>query len=36
MHDCTHAQEVSLPQLRELIMNYEPEVIYSDGDWEAD
>lgn len=29
-------QEVSQPQLRELIMNYEPEVIYSDGDWEAD
>ena len=28
-------QEVSQPQLRELIMNYEPEVIYSDGEWEA-
>ena len=30
------AQEVSQPQLRELIMNYEPEVIYSDGEWDAD
>ena len=31
---CT--QEVSQPQLRELIMNYEPEVIYSDAEWDAD
>ena len=30
-----YAQEVSQPQLRELVMNYEPEVIYSDGDWEG-
>ena len=29
-------QEVSQPQLRELIMNYEPEVIYSDAEWDAD
>lgn len=26
---------VSLPQLRELVDNYQPEVIWSDGDWEA-
>ena len=35
-YDCAHAQEVSQPQLRELIMNYEPEVIYADGEWDAD
>ena len=31
-----YAQEVSQPQLRELIINYEPEVIYSDAEWDAD
>ena len=28
-------QEVSQPQLRELVNNYQPEVIYADGQWEA-
>ena len=31
---CT--QEVSQPQLHELVMNYEPEVIYSDAEVEPD
>ena len=26
-------QEVSQPQLRELVNNYQPEVIYADGQW---
>ena len=29
-------QEVSYPQMMELVNNYQPEVIYSDGEWEAD
>lgn len=28
-------QEVSIPQMHELINMYEPHVLWSDGDWEA-
>ena len=24
-----------MPQLHELVLNYKPELIWSDGDWEA-
>jgi len=36
IHLCTFFQEVSIPQMTELVKNYQPEVIYSDGEWEAD
>ena len=28
-------QEVSQPQLRQIVNMYEPELIWADGDWEA-
>ena len=31
----TILQEVSLPQMVEVVNAYKPDVIWSDGDWEA-
>ena len=29
------AQEVSIPQMHEIVNQYKPHVVWSDGDWEA-